>query len=349
MAHCGMAKLSAKAKSRIYANLEKYARSGMGMEKACDSLLRQPRLSRSERDIYRGILAGVKNGRSIGDSLGDSSSAVTTLEHEVVAASEAGGRLEKGFAHLAEYYRRIDRTRRKILKGLTYPLVLIHVAIPVSTLAVAAFSSFSLDGDRPAGGYREAFMNSGKMMLATYLVVFLGIIGAIFLNRLGRTSGLVDAILCRVPLVGRARRSVAMERFSQVFEIFLLAGKKMSNAIDGAGRASGSGLIREAGATGARIVASGDPLAVALYASPSAFPDDFSRGMAAAEESGQLDRELAEWGRYYSDSAGEAMDLLAEWAPKLFYWGILLLVAAMIIRAAMAYRDLIEGLLHIGG
>jgi hypothetical protein len=71
--------------------------------------------------------------------------------------------------------------------------------------------------------------------------------------------------------------------------------------------------------------------------------------MAAAEESGQLDRELAEWGRYYSESAGEAMDLLAEWAPKLFYWGILLLVAAMIIRAAMAYRDLIEGLLNIGG
>jgi hypothetical protein len=65
--------------------------------------------------------------------------------------------------------------------------------------------------------------------------------------------------------------------------------------------------------------------------------------------SGVLDRELAEWGRYYSESAGEAMEQLAEWAPKLFYWGILLFVGALIIRAGLAYRDLIEGLLNLGG
>ena len=140
-----------------------------------------------------------------------------------------------------------------------------------------------------------------------------------------------------------------MERFSQVFEIFLLAGKKMSDALDGAGRASGSGLIQEASETGAKMVAEGDLLAMALYSAPGAFPDDFSRGVAAAEESGQLDRELAEWGRFYSESAAEAMDQLAEWTPKLFYWTILLLVASLIIRAAVAYRDLIENLLNFEG
>lgn len=341
-----MARLSAKTRSRLYANLEKFARSGMGMEKACYSLLGQPRLSRTERDIYAGILTGIQKGRGIGDALGESSGAVSPLEREVVTASEAGGHLEKGFAHLAEYYRRIDRTRRKILKGLAYPLVLIHVAIPVSTLAVAAFNNFSLDGTRPAGSYREAFLQSGGWILAAYLVVLVVLLGGAFLLRLGRTSGPVDAILGRVPLLGRARRAVAMERFSQVFEIFLLAGKKMSDALDGAGRASGSGLLREAGTRGAAIVAAGDPLAAALHASPAAFPDDFSRGMAVAEESGQLDRELAEWGRYYAESAAEAMELLAEWTPKLIYWGMLLLVAAMIIRAALAYRDLLEGLLN---
>lgn len=184
-----MARLSAKAKSRIYANLEKYARSGMGMEKACDSLLRQPRLSSTERRIYQGILSGLKNGKSIGDSLGGSSRVISPLEHEVVAASEAGGKLEKGFGHLAEYFKRIDRTRRKIVKGLTYPVVLIHFAVPVSTLAVAAFRSFSLDGETRAGGYQHAFMSSGKAMLAAYLLVILGFVAAALLNRAGRTSG----------------------------------------------------------------------------------------------------------------------------------------------------------------
>ena len=68
--------------------------------------------------------------------------------------------------------------------------------------------------------------------------------------------------------------------------------------------------------------------------------------MTAAEESGQMDRELAEWGRFYSDATGEAMESLAEWTPKLFYWGILLFVSYLIIKAALAYRDLIERLLE---
>ncbi|MEM9016634.1 MAG: hypothetical protein AAGC68_06445, partial [Verrucomicrobiota bacterium] len=82
------------------------------------------------------------------------------------------------------------------------------------------------------------------------------------------------------------------------------------------------------------------------YSAPAAFPSDFARGMDAAEESGQLDRELHEWSRFYSETAGEAMDHLAEWTPKLFYWGILLFVGFLVVRAGLAYRDLISNLLN---
>lgn len=151
---------------------------------------------------------------------------------------------------------------------------------------------------------------------------------------------MIDAVLRRIPLIGRARRAVAMERFSQVFEIFLLAGKKMSDCLAGAGKASGSGLIYEASREGEKIIIGGDLLVSALNAAPAAFPDDFVRGMGAAEEAGALDRELAEWGRFYADESADAMEQLVIWAPKLFYWGILIVVAWMIIRAGIAYRDL---------
>ena len=344
-----MPRLSPRAKALIYSNLEKYARSGMGMEKACESLLRQPRVSGTERRLYRGLLAGIQRGRSIGDALGGAGGFITPLEHEVIVAAESGGKLEKGFAHLAEYFRRIDRTRKKILKGLAYPLFLIHLAIPVSTLAVTAFRSFRLDGGGPEGVYLAALQNSGWAMLGVWGVLLAFLFIAWAFARLGRTSAVVDRLLRWIPLLGKARRDVAMERFSQVFEIFLLAGRTMSESLSGAARASGSGLIRDAGIRGSSIVAAGDPLAHALLESPEAFPDDFTRGMIVAEESGVLDRELAEWGRYYSESAAEAMDQLAEWAPKLFYWAILVLVGGLIIRAALAYRDLIEGLLNFGG
>jgi len=319
----------------------------MGMEKACESLLQQPRVSRSERKIYEGLLAGLRTGQTIGGSLGRASGEITALEEEVVSAAEEGGMLEKGFGHLAEYFRRADRTRRRILKGLTYPLVLIHVAVPATTLAATAFRSFSPDG-APTEGYGSAFAEMGKNLLIAYAVIAIIFILARFLMRAARNSGVVDAFLNRIPLVGKARKAISMERFTQVFEIFLQAGKKMSDSISGAGLASGSGLIRSASLRGAKIVAGGDSLAKALYSARSAFPNDFARGMDSAEQSGQLDRELADWGRFYSDSARDAMEQLAEWTPKLFYWGILLLVAVLIIRAGLAYRDLLQDLINFG-
>lgn len=340
-----MARLSAKAKQRIYSNLEKYARSGMGMEKACESLLGQPRMRSVEKRIYAGILEGLQQGKSIGAALGASSPVVTPLEEEVVTAAEEGGMLERGFAHLSEYFRRLHVTRSRILKGLTYPIILLHLAIPVSTLAVTAFGRFRLDGSGTEETFGDAFAKMGLTMVLAYLVIALLIAWTVLLVKLGRRSGAIDQFLNTLPLFGKARKASALERFTQVFEIFLLAGKKISDALSGAGIASASGVLREASERGARMIENGDSLSTAIYASPSAFPDDFSRGITAAEESGQLDRELAEWGRFYSDSAREAMEQVAEWAPKLFYWAVLFLVAFLIIRSAIAYRDLLMNLI----
>ncbi|MAS92375.1 MAG: hypothetical protein CMO55_04195 [Verrucomicrobiales bacterium] len=344
-----MPSLSPQAKSLIYSNLEKYARSGMGMEKACDSLLAQPRIGRTESEIYEGILAGLKQGKSIGESLGDSSSSVTPLEEEVVTASEEGGKLDKGFSHLAEYFRRVDRTRRRIRKGLAYPIILLHIAIPICGVITAAFKGFSLDGSAPGFSLSTTLRHVGLNLLGMYALVALIVIAAVVFGKLARTSGAIDSLLNLVPLLGKTRKAIAMERFTQVFSIFLQAGRKMSDSLLGAGKSSGSGLLREASENGAQMILQGDQLATAIHSAPSAFPNNFARGIAAAEESGQLDRELDEWAKFYSESAEESMDRLADWTPKLFYWAILIYVAVLIVRSAMAYRDLLMKLLDFGG
>ncbi len=316
------------------------------MEKACESLLQQPRLHAGERRVYEAMVAGLKQGQGIGASLGGASDVVTPLEVEVITAAEEGGMLEKGFGHLSEYFRRVGQTRSRIVKGMAYPFILLHVAIPACTIAVGAFGAVGSEGKITGSPIRSAFATAGQNMVIAYLVVAILVVISIILHNMARRSGGADAALNRIPLLGRARKAVAMERFSQVFEIFLLSGKKMSDSLAGAGKASGSGVLYEASLTGEKIVAGGDLLTFALLASPKAFPNDFVKGMTVAEEAGVLDEELAEWGRFYSDEARDAMEQLATWTPRLFYWGILILVAAMIVRAAMAYRDLIMNLLN---
>jgi len=340
-----MAHLSSKVKSRIYANLEKYARSGMGMAKACESLLSQPGARASERTIYLALLDGLNSGKTIGQSLGRARGVVSDLEREIVMASESGGMLEKGFAHLALYFQRVARTRRKVLRGIAYPIILVHVAIPVSIFATSLFGQLNPDAEQSTGLVQTlsaALSESGWWILTGYFLALVLFLGTFFLFKLAKESAAVDSFLNRVPLLGMARRFLALERFSQVFEIFLLSGLKMTDSLTGAGKASGSGLIRAAAAKGARAIADGGILADSIFAAPKAFPNDFARGIAAAEESGNLDGELNQWARFYSDSAGEAMDRIADWAPKIFYWLALIFVGAMIIRAGLAYRQVLN-------
>jgi len=39
------------------------------------------------------------------------------------------------------------------------------------------------------------------------------------------------------------------------------------------------------------------------------------------------------------------MDRLGEWTPRLFYWAILIFVAVLMVRAGLAYRDLLNNLI----
>ncbi len=318
----------------------------MGMDKACESLLSQPRVPAAERKIYLGMLEGLKQGESIGKSMSRAGMVVSNLEREVITAAETGGMLEKGFAHLAEYFRRMHSTMRNIRKGMTYPIVLVHLALPLTVFASAMLKRFV-----PGGGVRplgEALMDSGSWVLQIYLCTVVLLILGFVLAKMAKNSVFLDRLFNLVPILGKARKYVAMERFCRVFEIFLMAGLKMSDSLAGSGKASGSGVLHSASNSGARQIEQGQNLTEAMFSHPSAFPDDFNRGVAAAEESGLLDVEMRQWGNFYSESAGEAMDSLAEWTPRLFYWLVLLIVAGMIIRVGLAYRDLLQGILDYG-
>ena len=339
-----MARFNAKAKSRFYSNLEKYARSGIGIEQACDSMLSQPGLKSAERKILKGIVVGLKSGESIGRAMNRSSVKLSDVELEIVAASEKGGVLEKGFSHLADYFKRVHQTRRKILRGLSYPLMLIHFAVPLAVFSIAMLSRALPNAD-PNSGWDMA-MKAGIWVAWGYAAAIALVFAGVWIFRVAKKSAILDSLLNRIPLIGQARKSLALARFCEVFHIHMLAGLRMSESLEGAGRSAQSGTITKAAMAGIKIVKEGRPLSDAIFGFPRAYPNDFARGIAAAEESGELDKEIDQWAKFYNEDAGEAMDRLAEWTPRAFYFLIVIFIAGLVIRVAMAYRDLLEGWLN---
>jgi type II secretory pathway component PulF len=110
-----------------------------------------------------------------------------------------------------------------------------------------------------------------------------------------------------------------------------------------AARASGSGLIRQAGRRLAAALEQGRSLGPEFIAC-GAFPSAFARSYATAEEAGGLDEDLARWALVYQDDASRAAKALSVAVPKIFYGLIVAFIVWQIISFWSGYYGMLEDL-----
>ena len=337
-------KLSDKQKQLLYFELAKFVRSGFGFDNACEAILDQPGVPASQRLFCQEVLTGLQNQKTVGQAIADLPLNISQLEINMIKAGEDAGLLEQSFEHLEQHFKLAIETRAKILKGLTYPVILLHVAAILGLVSISMMSARSPEAQ--TGAAWQSFRNGLILIVALYAVC--GIAGAIFYRVFCRAkvSPFADRLLNRLPLIGKMRRSLALARFCEVFYMALRSGQKMDKCLIYGGASSASGQILEASQTGSEAVRQGTTLASALQQQSRVFPGDFTRSVANAELAGVLDEDFRRWADYYRKTAIDSVERFAEWAPRLFYWAVIVAVGLIIIRMALAYRGLLEGYLN---
>jgi type II secretory pathway component PulF len=340
-------KFTLASRAQLYHEFANYTRSSFGIGKACEAILerKRGRLPKPHRAFCESILRGVENGKSIAASLDDCPASISDLEKSILDAGERGGLLERAFHHLADHFERIADARRRILRSLVYPIVLFHVGAVFGIGGTALMTMV-----RPDAQVADAW-STARVGVMIFIGVYLLLIALGFalaaLWRRAATSPAADRLVRRIPLLGAVHRDFALGRFSEVFAIHLTAGQKMDTGLRASGKAAHAGLLLAASQRGAQRLAGGDSLTNVLTDERSAFPDPFVSGVASAEESGRLDEELSHWARTYSEKSSESLETLARWAPKIFYYLILVVVALLILKVAHTYLAGIQGWLDV--
>ncbi|MDG2123575.1 MAG: type II secretion system F family protein [Verrucomicrobiales bacterium] len=306
-------------RAQVYYEFAKLVGAGFGIDKAADTVLAQDPVP-SLRIFAQGVKDGLGAGKSVAESVRALPLEVTELEWRLVEAGEKGGRLEDVFEHLAHYFDMVVRGTRQVRQALIYPAILLHMGVVLPALP-GAF----VDG---IGG---ALVSVVVQLLVVYAVVVGGVIGWNWSAKRAKTSARIDGMLKRIPMVGKTRVYAAMNRFCKVFEICLLSGQKVSDAVNAAGGASGSGVVVEACGRIEKRVIGGDPVGPELLLAGEAFPREMSRSLSSAEEAGALEKDLRRWAALMRANADEAMERLAVWMPKVIYAVLLLLVAYQVV------------------
>jgi len=218
---------------------------------------------------------------------------------EVLRSAELTGNLDVVLDQLADYLERESETARKIQSALAYPVIVVCLAIVVSSVLVIyvlpKFKTFfaSLNAKLPLPTRMLLDFGNWIGKYGIYLAGVLIIVGiATFgLSRTKRGRALRDRLVLKVPVIGEMIHLAIIERFLRLMSSTVSAGVGLPEAMAVSTAATKNLLFRDRLTVARAAMMRGEGLAGPLNAT-GMFPAAARRMISVGESTGSLDDQL---------------------------------------------------------
>lgn len=316
--------------AEYYHQLGTMLTAGMTLVQALDQIQNSPPAGFLRLPTQR-VLASLRQGYTFTEAMARLGKWLPSFDLALLKSGELGGRLDTSCKILAAYYNDRAQMARQVLSDLALPLFIVHAAI-----FLGAFPAFFL------GGSLRQFLAQTLGVLAPFYLIFLVLTWACQSRRSATWRAIIERLLHYVPILGKARRHLALAGLARALEALLNAGVPIGEAWSIAAEASASPAIERAvRGFSARLQAGETPSE--LLRRRGEFPPMFTNLYATGEISGTLDDALKRLFEYYQDDAARKMKALAEWTPRVIYLIIVLVLALQIISFWTNYYQSILG------
>ena len=331
-------RISAAALALLTRQLATLLRAGMPLDESLRALGAQTAARRLQA-ILADVRARITEGASLDEAMSVYPGVFPEFYRSMVAAGEAGGRLEEALERLADY----TETRRALRQSLSTALIYPAILTLVSLLVVAVLLIYVVPE------VVRVFQQTGQSLpwLTTALIassqalrdfgwlLCLGAALALLLGRflLSRTviRARVDRMLLDMPFLGRITRTLHAARLTRSLAILTKSGVPLLEALEISGRMIINIPLRAAVEDAAVRVREGGRLHKALD-DCGWFPPLLVQMLASGEESGELDDMLA---RAASYEENELQTVLTA-AAALFEPLIILVMGAVVLVIVLA-------------
>jgi len=325
------------SRSELFHQLGQVTSSGIGLISALQMLLRNPPRLSMRVPLAR-LLKQLDGGSTFGESLEHSGRWLSSFDVALLQAGEKSGRLPDCFRVLSGYYAQRAALARNVILLTAYPCIVFHVAVlifPIGTLTDLVL--------------KAAIIGFVVQKLCVLLPVY-GV--AIFLlYAMQSTHGeswraSVEGVLSAVPVLGPARRSLAIARLSIALEALLNAGVNMIEAWEMAAAASGSPALRRAvGLSKDDLLAGRTPSE--MVQSHREFPATFASLYHSGEISGQLDDSLRRSHVLFEEEGSRKMKQFIFAAAGALVGCVMLMAAWNIIKFWLGYFQQINDAINM--
>jgi type IV pilus assembly protein PilC len=312
-------------RAELYHQLAQLTVAGLGLMRSLEQLKKSPPSSSFRAPIQR-LLDQLQKGYTFGEAL-QRVAWLPAFDISLLQAGEHSGRLDQCFRLLAEYYTGRAKIARQVIADLMYPAFLFHFAV-----FILPFPKFFQSGN--AAVY---LAQTFGVLIPIYIVVLLLVYAA--QSKHGeRWRAMVEKTIHPVPVLGTARRYLALARLAASLEALISAGVTIIEAWDLAATASGSPALRRTVRGWKPALLSGSTPAE-VVSSSGRFPDLFANQYASGEISGKLDETLRRLHQYYQEEGSRKLHAVAQWTPRFIYLLIIFMIAYRVINFWMGYFE----------
>lgn len=270
------------------------------------SVIAQETRSGTVRNVMRQVLEDLGEGLSVSESFARYPTVFGALYVNLVRAAELTGTLDAVLRQLDVYLTKQDQLKKKITSALVYPILVLFMAIgsvgvlitfvlpryrvlfdelradlPGTTKLLLAIANFTAD-------YRDAIVNT-----------ILFTIGFLVLSQrfeAGRFTK--DWLLLRIPVIRTITRYAAISRFLRTLSSMLAAGVPIARSFDIVADSVGNRVYRRRLRPVRDRLVAGEGFARPL-AESRLFPPTVVQMVAVGEETGSLEKFLAETADFY--------------------------------------------------
>ncbi len=304
------------------------------------------------RLIIREIKQKVNEGSDLADAMGDYPKVFSDLYVNMVRAGERAGALEAVLERLADYTENSVELRGKVASALTYPIIMLLVALAVigflMAYVVPKITKLFKDmgADLPWITKLVIFV-SDALQGYWWLFIILAVGGSIGFVRYYSTEDgrmKVDEFILKVPLFGSMIKMVTISRFASTLATLMTSGVPLLAAMGIVKNIVSNVILKQVVADAQVAVREGQPMNVPLKKSGK-FPPMVVHMISVGERTGELAPMLNRVSINYENQVNRRLETLTSLLEPLMIlvMGGIVFVIALAVLLPMLQMNTMAG------
>lgn len=272
------------------------------------------------RQMLMDIRSNVEGGSSLAESFAKYPLYFDALFCNLIESGESSGSLDDVLERLATYKEKNMRLRAKIKSALTYPIVVLTVALVVVAglliFVVPTFADLFAGSGKELPAITQVILSISDFLKHSWWVFIAVIFGTVWvIKQLKKSSASFhyswDSFTrARLGVFSQLFVKSSLARWSRTMATMYHAGLPIVDGLETASKAADSPVMYRVCQEMKKEVQGGSSLSAALQVRPSEFPNILLQMISVGEETGTLDNMLNKTAEFYEDEVDNTVSTM---------------------------------------